>query len=194
MRINTQFEDPHSSRVAVSVVNGEAIISIPPARNGFVLMFLAVWLGAWTIGGIMAGQRLLSGDMQAGARGFLLFWLCAWALGWAWAAGTLVWQLFGSEIVTANDAALTHSYRVFLWSRTRKFNPAHITNLRWKEGSGSRWSEYRNPSYVAFDYGAKTIQIAREADSGEGNYIVSVLRQRMKFPGGADSSRISGNG
>jgi hypothetical protein len=152
---------------------------VPPRRNLFALAFLLVWLGGWTIGGVMAFDQLWSGAAQGGAQGFLSFWLCAWALAWAAAAGTIVWQICGVEVIGVTSVSLTHSYRLLFWSRTRRFNPASITKLRWKEGGGSQWSRYGDPSSVAFDYGAKTIQMAKGADSDEGEYIVSTLRQRL---------------
>lgn len=177
MTTDMGFEDPRTSRITTSNVNGETVLRVPPSRNAFALAFLLVWLGAWTVGGIAAFNQL--GQAQGGAQSFLIFWLCAWALGWAAAARTLVWHIFGAEVIGATSVALTHSYQLFFWSRTRRFNPASITKLRWKEGSGSQWSRYGDPPSVAFDYGAKTIQMAKGVDSGEGEYIVSTLRQRL---------------
>lgn len=164
-------------------VNGETVLRVPPSRNAFALAFLMVWLGGWTVGGAMAFSQLSSGAAQGGAQWFLVFWMCAWAVAWVTSAGTLVWQVFGMEVIAATSTALMHSYRVFLWSRTRRFNPASITKLRWNEGSGSQWSRHGTPSSVAFDYGAKTIHMVKGVDSGEGDYIVSALRQRLGLEG-----------
>lgn len=179
MRIERGFEDPAVSRIATENINGETVLRVPPRRNVFVLAFLLFWLGGWTVGGKMAMDQLWSGTVQGGAQGFLSFWLCAWALGWAAAASTIVRQIFGVEEIGATSTGLRHSYRLLLWSRTRRFNPASIAKLRWQEAGGSQWSRQGTPPSVAFDYGAKTIQMAKGADSGEGEYIVSTLRQRL---------------
>lgn len=181
MRIESEFEDPRASRIQVTDGNGETVVRVPPVRNGFVLAFVFVWLCGWTFGGVQAAGQLASGSVQGAAKGFLAFWLCAWLLGWCGAAGLLLWQLFGSEFLVATRSSLTHFYKVLFWSRNRKFNPASITKLRWNEGSGSQWSRYGKYSSVSFDYGAKTINVARGTDSGEGEFIVSLLRKRLGF-------------
>lgn len=176
MTTEMEFEDPLTSRIKTLNVNGETILRVPPSRNAFALVFLLVWLGGWSAGGVSSFGKFMSGGE---GQWFLGFWLCAWAVGWVVAAGALIWQIFGMEVIGATNTALTHSYRALLWSRTRRYNPASITKLRWHEGIGSQWSRHGNPSSVAFDYGAKTIHMVRGADSGEGEYIVSALRQRL---------------
>jgi len=57
--------------------------------------FLAVWLVAWTVGGIAAIEALVHAPLAG--RLFLSFWLCGWIAGEAVVGGIVAWRLFGGE-------------------------------------------------------------------------------------------------
>ncbi|MBK9288700.1 MAG: hypothetical protein IPN38_13675 [Flavobacteriales bacterium] len=70
---------PASGRAKITAtLNGE-LITIPPRRNWFVILFLGAWTGGWAFGGGMALLNLFKPDMPLFARGFLMFWLLGWA-------------------------------------------------------------------------------------------------------------------
>lgn len=174
MRIDVRFEDPGISRIGVSELNGETVLTIPPVRSVCVMLFLPAWLAGWTVGGVTAYQQFMSATH---GRAFLGFWLCGWLLGELFAAGTLLWLIFGKETVKVSLVSLTHTYRVLLWSRSRSYLPASIKNLRWQPGSG--YGRYGTQSCVSFEYGAKTVSMARGCDAGEGNAIVGAIAKRI---------------
>jgi len=175
MRIDEKFEDPSLSRVGISNVGGEVQISVPPVRHPFVMIFLTVWLGGWTVGGIAAFQQFISSNGSSDGRAFLGFWLCGWLVGELFALGSLLWMFFGQENLRATMTSLSHTYRVLLWTRTRNYRPASISNLRWQAGTGTQFARGSTQSAIAFEYGPKTISVAKGCDAGEGAHIIATM-------------------
>jgi hypothetical protein len=70
---------PATGRATITSTLNGALITIPPRRNWFIVLFLGAWTGGWAFGGGMALLNLFKPDMPLFARGFLLFWLVGWA-------------------------------------------------------------------------------------------------------------------
>ncbi len=180
MRIEAPFENPTETRITSSDGSGETQIVIPPARNAFAMIFFGVWLGGWTVGGVFAFNQFTNAG--AGNRAFLGFWLCAWLIGEVFAIGNLLWMFFGREVLLATRSALEHSYVVFTWSKTKRYQPGSITNLRYIDGlllptRGGR------QSCISFDYGPRTVSLAKGCDAGEASHIIEMLRRRLELKG-----------
>jgi hypothetical protein len=85
--MSAQYVQLNSPRFVVETVDGYEQIVVAAQRNIFLMLFLGVWLCAWTVGGATAMTTLSAKGFQT----FLLFWLCGWALGEAAAGATLGW-------------------------------------------------------------------------------------------------------
>ncbi len=101
------FEELGKPRIIVRNLEGGLGIIIPSKRQYFVLAFSSFWICAWTVGGISTISALLNTDEPLTAQTFVLFWLGGWALGWFSVATTILWQLFGKEVIIITSGAIT---------------------------------------------------------------------------------------
>lgn len=175
MMIEEKFEDPSASRIHVSSMGGETNIVVPAIRQPFVMIFLIVWLGGWTAGGVSALKSFTDATGPSEGRAFLGFWLWAWLLGELFMLGSLLWMLCGKELIKASLTSLSHTYRMLFWSRTRRHQPVSATNLRWEAGSPSPYSDYFRQWSVSFEYGPRMVSMAKGCDAGEAAFIISAI-------------------
>src|SRR5450755_4696616 len=106
--MSLRYEETRSPRFVIETVDGRDQIAVKPERNLFLILFLIVWLGGWTIAGVSTFTTLLSKGFQP----FLAFWLCGWALGEALVVTTLCWMLTGTEILRVPGSDLEVSHRI----------------------------------------------------------------------------------
>lgn len=63
-------------------------------RNWFAIVFLGIWLTAWSCGMLMVSGILLTGNGEP----FLFIWLTAASVGWVIAVYVLVQQIKGKPV------------------------------------------------------------------------------------------------
>lgn len=162
--------------------NGLSIV-VPARRNLFVIVFLCAWLGGWAIGETSALSSLFNNETNR-AGGFLSFWLIGWTLAGAWAVTTVLWQLFGKELITLTPGTLNHRVKILGFGRTRSFATSHITRLRAVDVVAPtflRQRAYMPPFFregdgpLVFDYGAKTIRMGQSLDEAEAHQLLARL-------------------
>lgn len=76
-----------------------AAFQLPPARNWFAIIFIAVWLVGWTFGIYMAATEMLPHTSHDGIgfdNAFMMVWIIAAVAGWFLAARVL-WKLLKGE-------------------------------------------------------------------------------------------------
>lgn len=155
------------------------MINIPPRRSLFVIAFLSFWLAGWTFGGLTALSTLFSATEDGNnERYFLVFWLCGWAVGWVMVCWKLIWDLLGMEILAISTNGLARELRLPFFSRVKNYQSNSIKNLRWTKAAQVTNSDTNsNPLHGAihFDYGRKTIVIAKGVDPAEGHHIISTI-------------------
>jgi hypothetical protein len=160
---------------------GEMLI-IPARRNILVTPFLAVWLGAWTVGGVAAMSQLL-----VKFHIFVAFWLAGWAIGWIMVATILSWMLSGRELVQVTGGDLEVGYSVWGIHRRKLFRGADVRGLRAVPEAGY-WHGRQFPPMpvlgqsrgaVQFSYGARTQSFGFGLDSTEAAEIVAWLRKKL---------------
>ena len=163
-------------------------IRIKAQRHWFVLLFLMVWLGAWTVGGYSVITSMLP---KAGESAwFVWFWLAMWLLGWLSAATSIAWMLAGAEVLRCANHDLEVSRGVFGLARRKRYRGQDITQLTATElGAASGWSDYRvMPAFtvggqgsgcVKFTYGARDVFVGAGLDAAEGRLIVAELRRHL---------------
>ncbi|MGD0722570.1 MAG: hypothetical protein ABR970_16155 [Roseiarcus sp.] len=180
--MSVRYEQTEPARFTVETVGGAERITIGAQRSVFVALFLIVWLGGWTFGGVAA--------MASFARHFqpfLLFWLCGWALGWAFVVVALGWMLSGSESLRVIGSDLAISYRLFGLTRTRLFRGADIRGLAACETPFyGRTNQVNLPFFggsrfgcLGFSYGARSVYVGAGLDQAEGRLILDRLRDRL---------------
>jgi len=173
---------PGKPRARVLETSGGLVIEIPSKRNGFVLVFLPIWLAGWAFGWISAAQQVASG------RGglFLLVWLTFWTAGGAFAVLALCWQVAGRQLITLAAGEITVAHQLFGLRREQRYSLGHATNLRVSaEGynpfdfrSGLRFWGYGGGP-IAFDYGASTIRFGSSVEESEALALVRQLVERQ---------------
>jgi hypothetical protein len=146
------------------------------------MLFLAIWLVMWTLGGGAAVYALVT-QFQV----FLLLWLCGWAAGWIAAAGTLLWMFTGSEAIRVVGSDLEISHVALGFSRSWLYQGSQIRNLAVATQPAwpfqFRWQvpffrTARNGS-LKFNYGPRTIFAAPGLDEGEAELIVDRLSRKL---------------
>jgi hypothetical protein len=181
--MTVRYEQPKAPRFVSETIDGREQITIGASRNVFVALFLTVWLGGWTAGGIAAMTTLLTKTFQP----FLVFWLCGWLLGEIFVALSLCWMFFGAEILRTVGHDLEVGYRILGFTRRRLFRGSEIRGLSsWDQPAYGRYNQMQLPFFgsnktgsVKFNYGARTIHLGAGLDEAEGRLIVDRLRKRL---------------
>ena len=182
----SRVESADANRLRVEPGPQETRFVVPARRQWFVVLFLPVWLVGWFFGFRSATGELTSG--QAEVFGFMGLWLAGWTLGGLWAAGTLLWMLFGREVLTVRAGRLERHVGVFGLGRSRAYDLARVDGLRWTAGVRSRWNRRngfdrmvdRGLGAMQFEYGARTVTLARETDRGEGLWLVDRIAKAAR--------------
>src|SRR3984885_11392960 len=123
-------------------------VEIPAPRNWFAVAFLSVWLMGWFFGERSALAQLfglsLGGMTPRHVQpGFLSVWLVVWTVGGAAALTTLLWQLAGREIITANSLSLSRRIEAFGLGITRSYTLSEIRDLRATPNNNPRYARQR---------------------------------------------------
>ena len=168
---------PFTPRSSVSEEAEGLRISIP-SKWSCRLVFLAVWLTFWTIGGMSAAHSL-----QRHFNLFLCFWLVGWTAGEVAVTYAILYAIAGSEVISANSETLTCRTQIFgfgwqdhTWCvrcAISAFNPRAVSE-RAVEQAGSRSTTARKPS----GFGA-------DLDEAEAVALIGRIRQRCPI---ADTS------
>jgi hypothetical protein len=109
--------------------SGQLRITIPVVRSWFSIIFLCAWLGGWYFGETSAIRELTSPNAKA-PFGFLAFWLVGWTVGGLFAASSVVWQLFGQEVIAVSSGSLLRRIQVGGLGFTREYSMLHVHSLR----------------------------------------------------------------
>ena len=182
--------EPAKSRAAIDETGSGLQITIPPKRNWFGIVFLVFWLIGWTVGGGFALFAVSQEKTPTFARLFLAVWLCGWALGEYSATSTLLWNLGGKEIITADGFSLALKRDIFGHGATRQFTLHEVKRLRVSSSGenlqGSTFALKRNRTttgVIAFDYGADTIRFGEGIEEAEAHELISALKHRYTLLG-----------
>jgi hypothetical protein len=160
---------------------GESLV-IPSHKNVLIILFLSVWLGGWTIGGIAAASELVTSFQP-----FLAFWLCGWAIGWLMATFILSWMLTGWQRLRFMGADLAIETSALWFTRRALYRGRDIRGLK-AVAEGGHWQGRQFPPMpllgrsrgaVRFNYGARTHTTGFGLDEPEANAIVDWLSKRL---------------
>jgi hypothetical protein len=192
LRMDVKLEAPRY--ILEPTADGVRVIIATP-RNWVALIFLCAWLVGWFFGERSALLQLL-GPTWSGlsakhvAPAFLSVWLVMWTIGGVAVVTTILRQLAGKEIITANPLSLSRRFEVFGFGSTRSYALSEVRDLRATSDIDPRYSRQRalfrwtggGEGYgaIAFDYGARTIRFAPGIDEAEAKMLVADLMRRVK--------------
>lgn len=176
----TKYEAVASPRYVVERDGPGERIRIRARRQIFPLLFLPVWLAGWTAGGVMAIRQVFE-NFSA----FLLFWLCGWALGWVFAASTIAWMIWGSEVLAVVGRDLEVSTQIGPWSRRKVYRGSEIRDLGVSDTNPFQAFRFDSPlvggrrGMIRFDYGARTIRAGASLEEAEAKMVVERLAGKL---------------
>lgn len=176
---------PPAGRSRIDYLPDAVRVEIPAKRNWFVILFLSVWLCAWTVGEIMVPTQFLTGKLPGPAVAFSLVWLAMWTMGGAVVMATIAWNLLGREIVHATPSGVEVRLDVRGLGRSRSYDPKSISNLRLESAQAYNPFDPRTSMSVwglgggriAFDYGASTVRFGSRLDDPEVREIIKALER-----------------
>ncbi len=201
------FVEPPTGRAKIANDGLSLRITIPARRNLFAILFLSAWLVGWYFGETSA-LRDLSKPAGTPDNAFLVFWVVGWSLGGLFATLSLLWSLFGYEVIEVQPDVLVHRRRIFGVGRSNVYSVSSIKDLRVappgpsisglsfskmfdrqrtqeRPRVGDFWGFTGGP--LVFDYGARTVRCAAGVDEAEAKTIVMQLTRwnRRLQPAGA---------
>lgn len=162
-------------------VEGESLV-IPSQKDILIILFLGVWLGGWTVGGI-AAMRQLSVDFHP----FLAFWLCGWAIGWGMASFVLSWMLTGRQRLRFIGADVEIETSLLWFTSRALYRGRDIRGLK-AQAEGGYWQGRhflampllgRARGAVQFSYGARTHSTGFGLDEPEALAVIAWLRKKL---------------
>jgi len=149
-----------------------------PAKSGWSLLFMLVWLAFWGFGGWQILKKTLaSTDFSV----FNLVWLAFWAFALVYAAVVILWMVAGKTTLALDSGTLdiTRSIAGVMYSR-RSFRTGEVRNLRYQPESGS--GRGRKDSALCFEADDKTIRFASGVTDAEALALIDKMLQTYSFP------------
>ena len=190
---------PEVARFSLEHTVAGVRVNVPARKNIFVLLFVCVWLAGWVFGEYSVIKQLLA-PSENSADAFLFVWLIGWTLGGIWAVSTVLWMLFGRELVSVESGLLLHRFEILGLGRTRKFDGQLIRHLRvvdYAPNLTTQQKAYMLPIFagdglgpLAFDYGAKSIRLGASFEEAEARSFISELYGRL--PSGVKNTPTQG--
>lgn len=172
-----------------AVINhyAEGIEVIIPARKSQLVNFILVlWMLGWAYGEVAILGKLTSIDDNY-PDAILVFWICGWTLGGLFAVLMWLWNTKGREIIRISDSELRHSRDYVLFSRSRNYVTALVSNLRLNpltmtnlelNGGMEFWG--LAGGMIAFDYQQRIQKFGLGLDEAEALDIIKVILSRFE--------------
>ena len=177
-------------------------VTIPAARNWFLILFLSLWLCGWLAGEVMIPAEAVAAAFSGGGKltgppplVVLCVWFPFWTVGGFMMMLALAWTLAGREVITLTDEALLLRREIGMLQRSRSFDLTGLTNLRYAPLVYNAFSFSFAESWgsqlqmiglaggaVAFDHGGKTCRFGNSLTEAEASRLIATIRQRHKFP------------
>ncbi len=175
----------HSSKDLGDVL----LVSIPSRKYWALILFLAVWLAAWTFSEIrilrevvcgFCGSTLLISEVE-----FFGF-LAVWTLGGLFVLLSLLWQLIGKEEIQVTAESIMVSRVIGFLRTSREYASQYVRGLRISTFGptylikADAWlSSHAGFGTVLFDYRTKTIRFGIAVDWDEAMQIIEEIQGRF---------------
>ncbi len=178
---------PYPARHTTENLGDTLKISIPSRKQWLIILFMAFWLAGWSLGEVTALVIVIRGLGVRGPILFILLWLTLWTFFGVFVTYTLLWQLFGKEIILISNQAIITKRAVFGFVYfPREYSAEYIKELRVLPASNqgdlfgmnrAGWLTGFSGGALAFDYGAKTIRFGMSIDEAEAKQILEEIDQ-----------------
>jgi hypothetical protein len=167
-------------RAKISWESGSLQMEIPSRKSIFIL-FLIVWLAGWAFGEISVGSNIMQ-KKSMGLNPFMIVWLIGWTVAGLFAFTILAWNLFGSEILTANSISLKISIGIGKLRYNRQYDMSQVNKMRVVPKppvfmNQEEFMHFRS-GRISFDYGMRTYRFASGIDEAEADYIIGLFKDR----------------
>jgi len=189
------FVEPFQGRAKIENDGLSLRVLIPARRSIFAIIFLGAWMVGWYFGEVSAIREIIA-PSGSPSSAFLVAWLVGWTIGGAFAALTLLWSLFGQEVLELQADALVYRRSILGLGWRKVYSVAAIKDLRVtspglrfdsltfskfldrkgreeRPRPGDFWGLSGGP--IVFDYGARTVRCGGGVDEAEGKTIVAQL-------------------
>jgi len=100
------IEKPYNGRAHIINNGMQFKVIIAAKRNIVVIVFLFIWLVAWSFGESFAFHQINKTGIDV-IQIFLLVWITAWTLGGLFVLLVIIWSLLGREIIIVENGILT---------------------------------------------------------------------------------------
>jgi len=181
------MEIPSTGRATIIENFDSVEIIVPAKRNGFVLPFLEVWLCAWLFGevsvlkelahGISAGPSLFMIVWLGGwtAGGVFAFRTFLWSL-----IGKEVITVGQGAITVDKKNALFYKAKTYDLHEAKNFRAEEEpgSNDLFGQNRSRTFFNLKNSGTIRFDYGMETIKFADSIYEPEANFILQKLRSK----------------
>jgi len=180
---------PFVGKAKIKEISGGYKIEILASRNWFVIVFMTIWLCGWAFGWISAFGFLISsfGDVPVGVNLFILFWLVLWTSGGVHVIKTLVWMIFGKEIITIESGRLRIERDGDLLSKKKQYDLQIAKSFEvnappafsyFNKSTHAGFFKHAKIGTLQFDYGLKTIRFGIGIDEAEGKFLLSKFKSK----------------
>jgi hypothetical protein len=191
-----QSIEPSAPPYRVEVTADGVCVLIPARRNWVIALLLVIsivllpvawWFGIGPFGGIDDWRQLPRFNDKA-STAFVALCILSWAAYAVTAAGGLIWQLAGQEILTLDPLTVSHRIEALGVGRTRTFQASEIRRFRVNQWSSNPFSnqsawyppitgEGRGP--LTFDYGARAFRFGSALDQAEAAMLLRELKAHL---------------
>lgn len=184
---------PGKGRAIIENQGADLRITIPARTELFITAFLGIWLIAWAFGEIFVPYTFLVGladkPVPVPAKLFALVWLAGWTLGGLYALSIFLWNVAGKETLELTSLTLKRRKQIPLFSRSKEYAVASITNFRAAPQAQAIWPLSINVNMmplsfregtIAFDYGRDTHHLGSGLDEADARYVMAEMCKRVK--------------
>lgn len=183
------IEKPSDGRAIIEQGFNTLTITIPSKKNWFIIIFMCVWLCGWAVGEVSAIQMFTGDAMEFEVTAFMTVWLIGWTIGGAFVVLTILWQLFGREVIHVEWGVLKIEKSIFGQGLKKQYDIPTIKNLMFSpKRRRNNYGEEENSNTfginegrIKFDYGYKTIKFANDIDEAEARMIIKLLKENTNF-------------
>lgn len=186
------IEDPNSGRAQIYRDSELFQIRLNAKNNAFVTLFILFWLMGWAIGEITVLGILLSGATdEGGINLFLIVWLGGWTIGGVWVISSLMWAVFGYELLSISRGMLSVKRVIPIYRREWNYDPQHITEVRVDPSSGMSPMRFsgrqqfsgllsgKDQGTLKFDYGYQTFGFGQDLAEAEAKKLVKEIKSKL---------------
>jgi hypothetical protein len=178
------------ARQAVVSYHGDSLqIVIPAKKDGFMILFLTIWLIIWAVAEIASPVALMNyKDEGIGVVVVLVVWLIVWTIGGLYAMFAWLWNTQGKEIISVSGQYLSVKNDVLGFGRWRQYESTQIRNLRVSKGNESWGSlDYTMQCWglagglLAFEYGTRLYRFGMGVDESAAKEILHRIVHRYPW-------------